>query len=205
LSHSINLSYRCAASILSVSQKSLGSAFMVAMNDTPLIDLILRPHDIQLVLSDRWGHRSALTVSVPDLRDAPRTAWGDWGPKYTVSVPSDRLLRLTLVAGEPPVGTRHLLDLNRLELESPMLGAVRSLTPLYLDLPLALLGLRLHVFYDLRGRPDRAEVAPLHVPSVELSPYVVELRDEREAKREPATLRAVPARRPQRESAHERR
>ena len=128
------------------------------MNRTELIERVLETHEISLVVTGPWGETSHVTLRMPDLRRAPRSVWGDWGPMYTVSLPRDRAVEVSVKTGGTRMPTPPL-DLDRLEIDSPRSASVREVTPLVLKLPLPTPGRLLHVFYGTEGRPVRAELA----------------------------------------------
>ncbi len=131
------------------------------MKSSELMDHVLRAHDISLTIGGPWGHETRLTVTMPDLRSAPRTAGGDWGPHYSVSVPADKPIQATVWAPSGrSVATRDL-NLGRLEFECPMLAEVRAATPLVLELPLTELNCRVRVYYGRHGAVLRAECVPV--------------------------------------------
>ena len=131
------------------------------MPNPELVDRVLEAHEISIVITGRWGQTTRLRVSIPDLRGAPRRAWGDWGPMYTVSIPPDRAIEISVDAPFASAPRVEALDLSKLEIDSPMAGALRDLTPLVMKLPLLKQRLHLHVYYDPRGRPTKAKLVPM--------------------------------------------
>jgi len=134
------------------------------MNKHELIDLVLRPRTISLAVSGPLHQQADLTVELPELRDAPRSVWGDWGPMYTVFIPPGRRIELEIRGGADSETKRETLAVETLAVESPMMADVRQETPLVMDLPLQERNLRIEVFYDAWGRAAKAEVAPLSEP-----------------------------------------
>lgn len=130
------------------------------MECTELIDLILQPHEVSAMFSDPLGQETHITVAVPDLRSARRSAWGDWGPMYTVFIPPGRTIHVTTRAAGSSSGSRVALDSSQFEVESPLLASAREITPLIANIPLRNRGSILRIFYDARGRAMRTALVP---------------------------------------------
>jgi hypothetical protein len=131
------------------------------MNTNQLIERVLERQEITVTLTGPWGETTHLDLSIPDLRSAPRSVWGDWGPMYTVSVPSDRRIEVSIRPMGGETARRETLDLDRLQVDSPMFAKVRYETPLVMKLPMPERGVVFHIFYGSDGRPAEAEVVPL--------------------------------------------
>ncbi len=149
------------------------------MTHTDLIERVLEAHEVSLVITGPWGEATHVNVAMPDLRCAPRQVWGDWGPMYTVSLPPDRTIEVSVRTPTDPEITREALDIGKLEIDSPMSAATRRRTPLVVKLPLARRGLGLHVHYDTQGRPAKAEILPIGGPVRPHTPYDVAMEDAR--------------------------
>lgn len=131
------------------------------MNNTNLIDAVLRPRTLSLRLVGPWGSTTELHVVLPDLRSSPRSMWGDWGPMYTVSLPPEHPVELHISSSTHPTPLRQVLDLSRIAVESPPLAATRVDTPLVMILPIVQEDIRLMLFFDHDGQLVRGELAPL--------------------------------------------
>ncbi|MEZ4445036.1 MAG: hypothetical protein R3B72_38540 [Polyangiaceae bacterium] len=130
------------------------------MESQDLIDRLLRPHRVVVAVTGPLGRTTTLTVSFPDLRSASRCVRGDWGPMYEIALaPRSPIEVLTQVDGEEP--EREIVDIARLEIESPIAAIVRETTPLFTKLPLRGRGLMLRLFYDVQGRATSADLLPL--------------------------------------------
>jgi hypothetical protein len=132
-----------------------------AMELHALIDFVLGPQTISLTARTLRQQRADVTVEMPDLRQAPRSVRGDWGPVYTVSIPAGRYIELRLQLGDSDHTTRERLTLETLTIAAPVLADIRRATPLVMELPLREHNLRIRVFYDTEGRVAKADMAPL--------------------------------------------
>ena len=115
-------------------------------SDESLLDKILSPQKVSLDITRASGDTARLTIFIPDLREAPRSCWGDWGPMYTVEVPDGDRLTYELQG----VGSGEL-DVDAVYVESPMMADRRLDVPLELRLPLASFGIQLYVSYAPDG------------------------------------------------------
>ncbi len=147
------------------------------MNTNELIERVLERQELTVALTGPWGETAHLELSIPDLRSAPRSVWGDWGPMYTVSVPADRKIEVSIRPDPGQASKRETLDLARLQIDSPMFAKVRWRTPLVMKLPMPERGVEFHLFYDTEGRPAKAEVVPLS--GAETGPVSYEVEIER--------------------------
>lgn len=145
------------------------------MKTTELIERVLERHEFTVAITGPWGERVDVHVVIPDLRSAARSVWGDWGPMYTVSLPPERKPEVSVRLAMARTATREVLELPRLQIDSPMAARTRRVTPLVMKLPISERGVALHVSYDTRGRPASAEVVPLPGASEGLAPYRVEV------------------------------
>ncbi len=131
------------------------------MEHTTLIERILDAHDVSFVITGPWGEATHVSVALPDLRSADRSAWGDWGPMYSVCLPTGCAVEVSARASGTREPLREALDLNRLEIESPMLASTRQATPLVMKLPLPRQEVNLLIFYDANAQPVRVELMPI--------------------------------------------
>ena len=129
------------------------------MKNIELIERVLERQEFTVAITGLWGESTRVNVTVPDLRSAPRTVWGDWGPMYIVSIPANQAIEVSVRPSTGGVSVIHdQLDVRRLHIDSPMLADVRAVTPLVMKLPLPQDALRLRVFYDAIGQPAKAEL-----------------------------------------------
>ena len=131
------------------------------MKNTNLIERVLEARDFSLIVEGAWGEQRYLHVAIPDLRDAPRHVWGDWGPMYTVSLPHDRSVKVSLRTSSTGAVSREAVAEAHLEVHSPMLASARLQTPLVMKLPLRRQGLLLQICYGVDGKPATAKLSPL--------------------------------------------
>ena len=129
------------------------------MKTNQLIDLILKPHRFSVFITGPWGEKIEITIDIPDLRSCPRNIWGDWGPMYTVFLPPDCRIELLVRTSGKPEGTQKNLELEHIEVQSPMLAAKRSVTPLFMEIPLMRQKMPIRIYYDIQGTAVEAEFA----------------------------------------------
>lgn len=161
------------------------------MQDEERLERILRPRSICL---PAWGPGAEVTevrVTLPDLRSAPRSQWGDWGPMYSVQVPAAHALQVELRLPGSQASTRHALALQRIVLESPMAARTRACTPLMMTLPLASPKGALTLYFDPLGEAARAEWTPAASSDAALGGDAAS--EAQEANPCPASLPRVPA------------
>ncbi|MEB3204454.1 MAG: hypothetical protein VKP57_07110 [Candidatus Sericytochromatia bacterium] len=124
------------------------------------IDRILRERELSFVLEDAYGIRGSLDISIPDLRCAPRSLSGEWGPCHTLDVPEESpIVVVARWQGGTPVSA-VLAGPRKVQLESPMLASTRARYPLYLDLPLPGTQRRIWVYFDPLGFLGPVTVTP---------------------------------------------
>lgn len=129
-----------------------------------LIDLVLRPQAVTVAISGPWTHGVKVDVSLPDLRSAPRNVWGDWGPMYKISVPSETSIDVVVREGEADEPKQEAIQIDEIHVDSPMIASERVATPLCMKLPLARHGCRLELYFDGEGHVARANLEPLERP-----------------------------------------
>ncbi|MBL8955802.1 MAG: hypothetical protein JNK82_33825 [Myxococcaceae bacterium] len=185
--------------------RTLGMGHQCTMHNQPLVDLVLRPHQVHLQLSDGWSRTRELTLSLPDLRAAVQQGCGDWGPWYSVSVTPSEPLRVSVGSRSIEAGRSISLELAALTLESPMLCETRSKTPLFFDIPVEPFGVRLQIYYDRAGLPADVRVAQLPHSSRDASAFSAALRPAPPRRGDRVAPRVAAVRRSRRASSAERR
>lgn len=130
------------------------------MQEIPLIERVLEAREVSAVITGPWFDEIQLTLWIPDLRSAPRSLWGDWGPMYSVALDADHRLEVALGGGGSTGTLREVLELSHLAVESPMRAVTRQLTPLVMKVPLP--GARgiLRIAFDPAGEPESVELEP---------------------------------------------
>jgi len=124
------------------------------------IDRILRGRELRFVLEDAHGIQGSLVITIPDLRCAPRTVSGEWGPCHTLDVPEDSpIMVIARWQGDSPVAA-VLAGPRKVQLEAPMLASARARHPLYMDLPLPGTHRRIWIHFDPLGFIGPVTVTP---------------------------------------------
>lgn len=97
-----------------------------------------------------------IKLEIPDLSDFEYSAWGDWGPMYTVHASQRAEVRIEyrdLAKGR--TSTRFLRP-DVLEFKSPMMAAERDRYPLYLELTDPDERIKFHLYFNPEGRVAHA-------------------------------------------------
>ena len=107
------------------------------------------------------GSRYEIELDTPDLSDCPRSVWGDWGPMYEIEPESPSGVHLRYRSAARSVAGEREIDAPVVRLSSPMWGSQRQLTPYYLEIEDAALGLSFSGYLDPLGKPVALEVKTL--------------------------------------------
>lgn len=104
------------------------------------------------------GHLFQLEIDSPDLRDLPRSMWGDWGPMYTFAPEAGCAFGLSYRCRSLALEGDEEIEVSKIELNSPMLFERREQNPFYLELHDERHGLSFRGYLDASGRPAGLEL-----------------------------------------------
>jgi hypothetical protein len=93
----------------------------------------------------------AIEVSTPDLRSAPTSTWGDWGPMVTCTLASDERVTLRYRCMTTEREATYEIAPRTLSLCSPALAIERDRAPFFLELTDVARGLRLRGYMNAEG------------------------------------------------------
>ncbi len=136
----------------------------------------LKSHHLQLscALNDR---RYLISATTPDLRDNPRSCWGDWGPMVQVRLRPGQSIHMEYRSPVRRLTSSCVIHPQSICLNSPMSARVREDYPFALEFEDAERGLRFVAYLDCAARVHYTDVKLLQ-PGSDLDRLIFPKRDE---------------------------